>query len=468
MDHPADRLFAQVRRLTLVVATASLAACGSTAPTPSAATSATATPVASGATVTPFAAPSSSAAASPAPSTPPAATPTPRDGPIGTTGSVVVLGNDGSLSLVDAAGTSSVLATASDGAFTFPAWSPDGSHIAAARNDGQTADILVFDAAAATKGDPEPPVVVLQSSTIGPFYLSWRPDGKAVSYLATDPDGLALRVAPADGSGATDGSDPASVIQRGNPFYYDWTGSDGLLAHVGTGTGAFLGEIGLDGKPSDPLAKPGDFRSAVVSSDGSSIGFAQVDDKGGTQVVLADRDGTPRRSVPVFGSAAMDFDPTGDRLAVIGASEAGPTTLGVPVGPLRVLERETDRTLLDGAVVAFWWSPDGETIAALRLQPADVEVSTGGNEARLLFVDAQTGDIGSQIAVVPGRLFITQLLTYFDQYALSHQLWSPDSASILMPITTSDGATRIAVLPRDGSDPILIDGQAGFWSPRTD
>ena len=104
-------------------------------------------------------------------------------------------------------------------------------------------------------------------------------------------------------------------------------------------------------------------------------------------------------------------------------------------------------------MVAFWWSPDGETIAALRLQPADVEASTGGNEARLLFVDAQTGDIGSQTAVVPGRLFITQLLTYFDQYALSHQLWSPDSATFLMPITTSDGATRIAVLPRDGSDP---------------
>ena len=42
-------------------------------------------------------APSSSAAASAGPSAAPAATPTPHDGPIGTTGSVVVLGNDGSL-----------------------------------------------------------------------------------------------------------------------------------------------------------------------------------------------------------------------------------------------------------------------------------------------------------------------------------------------------------------------------------
>jgi TolB protein len=469
MDHWADRSFAQVRRFTLVAAIASLAACGATAPTPGPATITTAAPIPSGAAATPFAAaPSPSAAASLLPSSGPATTTAPIGGPIGATGSVVVLGNDGSLTLVDAAGVSTVLASAADGAFAFPAWSPDGSHIAAARNDGQTATILVFDAAAAAAGDPEPPVVVLQSSTIGPFYLSWRPDGKAVSYLATDPDGLALRVAPADGSGALDGSDPASIIQRGNPFYYDWTGSDGLLAHVGTGTGAFLGELGLDGAPSETLGQPGDFRSAVVSADGSAIGFAQVDDKGGAHVVLADRDGTTRRSVPVFGSAAMTFDPTGDRLAAIGATEAGQATLDVPIGPLRVLERENDRILLDGSVVGFWWSPDGETIAALRLQPADVEASTGGSEPHLLFVDARTGDVSSQTAVVPGRLFITQLLTYFDQYALSHRLWSPDSATFLMPLMTSDGATRVAVLPRDGGDPVLIDGQAGFWSPPTD
>ena len=164
----------------------------------------------------------------------------------------------------------------------------------------------------------------------------------------------------------------------------------------------------------------------------------------------------------------MTFDPTGDRLAAIGATEPGQATLDVPVGPLRVLEREADRTVLDGSVVGFWWSPDGKTIAALRLQPADVEASTGGSEAHLLFVDAQSGDITSQTAVVPGRLFITQLLTYFDQYALSHRLWSPDSATFLMPIMTSDGATRVAVLRRDGGDPVLIDGQAGFWSPPTD
>src|SRR6188768_2632035 len=101
MDHRVDRSFAQVRRLTLVAAIASLAACGATAPTPEPATITTAAPIPSGAAATPFAAaPSPSAAASLLPSSGPATTTAPIGGPIGATGSVVVLGNDGSLTLV--------------------------------------------------------------------------------------------------------------------------------------------------------------------------------------------------------------------------------------------------------------------------------------------------------------------------------------------------------------------------------
>ena len=83
----------------------------------------------------------------------------------------------------------------------------------------------------------------------------------------------------------------------------------------------------------------------------------------------------------------------------------------------------------------------------------------------MIFVDVASGDIRSEVVVVPGKLFIDQFLTFFDQYALSHQLWAPDSSSLLFPLAVPNAGTRVAVLPRDGSDPILLDGQAAFWSP---
>ena len=65
----------------------------------------------------------------------------------------------------------------------------------------------------------------------------------------------------------------------------------------------------------------------------------------------------------------------------------------------------------------------------------------------------------------PGQLFIDQLLTYFDQYALSHDLWSPDSRSFLLPVRDAVGRTQVAVMSRDGGEPTLLPGQIAFWSP---
>ena len=65
----------------------------------------------------------------------------------------------------------------------------------------------------------------------------------------------------------------------------------------------------------------------------------------------------------------------------------------------------------------------------------------------------------------PGQVFVDQLLPYFDQYALSHALWAPDSSSILLPTVDATGLPKVALIPRDGSRPVELDGVIGFWSP---
>ena len=397
------------------------------------------------------------------------------DQPIASTGSLAVRASDGSLSIVDADGKQTLLSDAANGTYGFPTWSPDGSRIAAVRASGTGTEVVVFDPA--SSGDPVDPVVLLHNEQIAPFYLFWAPDGEALTFLATEGNVLALRIAPIDGSAPVDGSGPGATVRTGNPFYYDWIGRDRLIAHIGVGPEAFLGEIGLDGVATgEALTDPGEFRSAVVNRDQTSIAFVRGPDRTESAIVVAARDGSSEHAMTVFGPSAMAFDPTGTTLATIGPNEPVPPDVGFPIGPLRLIDAASGevRTLLDGFVVGFWWSPDGRTIAALRVQPAIGSASGASpapsptpvdNEPHLVFVDVASGMVRSQPVVQPGQRFIETFLIYFDQYALSHRIWAPDSSSFLLPEALPDGSTQLTVRFPDGEPPVALEGDIGFWSP---
>jgi TolB protein len=81
-------------------------------------------------------------------------------------------------------------------------------------------------------------------------------------------------------------------------------------------------------------------------------------------------------------------------------------------------------------------------------------------------VDAASGAIRAKRGIQLADLFAAQQLPYFDQYALSHRIWSPDSRSIALPIDAADGTSGIEVIPADGSDTTRVaDGVAAAWSP---
>jgi hypothetical protein len=62
--------------------------------------------------------------------------------------------------------------------------------------------------------------------------------------------------------------------------------------------------------------------------------------------------------------------------------------------------------------------------------------------------------------------FALQLLPYFDQYALSHRFWSPDSASFMLPLVSDDDIVGIVLLSPDGTaERRVVDGEMGSFSP---
>jgi hypothetical protein len=425
---------------------------------------------------------------------------------------IALVDASGALVTIDSSGASTVLGSGSGVTYGFPAWSPDGSRVAAVVYGSDDASIAIFPV---RRGEPRPsqppaPSIVYRSGAIPPFYLYWTPDGKHVSFLATEANGLSLRVAPADGSAPLDGG-PGTVIRQGAPLYFDWLGADRILVHIGVGSTAFLGEVGLDGATIGPtLDGSGDFRPAVAGTGGRFIAWVRGGAPSST-LVVAGPDGSAEHTIPVFGPAAIAFDPSGATVATNAGTAPSQAALGFPSGPLRLVDAAsgTVRTLIDGTIVGFFWSPDGRTIAVLRLQaagsggtvadrsivtaaafaaasavgssspgptagssvdaslvPTPTPAPTGGSEVHLLFVDVAGGAVRSDRVVRLTSHFINEFLPYFDQYALSHRVWSPDSRSLLLPLVDTTGRDRLTALPADSSEvPHPYDGDIGFWSP---
>ena len=147
------------------------------------------------------------------------------------------------------------------------------------------------------------------------------------------------------------------------------------------------------------------------------------------------------------------------------------------------------RTLLERQVFAFFWSPDGETIAVIAFpndaQPGPGEAGApgtrtvasargipplaaepGGVRFHLGFVDAASGTLRGQRDVRLTELFAFQLLPFFDQYALSHRYWASDCSAIALPISGDAGLEQVVVYPADGGEPRTVaTGGIGFWSP---
>ena len=416
-------------------------------------------------------------------------------------GRIAVVDARGALSVVDARGEIVLELDVPGTSFQFPAWSPDGRRVAAIGSGPDGSGVYVFTIGTSDVAHmPVAPAVLYVDGDRPPFYLSWSPDGTRVTFLTTEADGIALRVAPADGES------PAEVVREGAPFYWDWVDPERLLVHVGgDGPDAFIGEVGFEGTSLETdTIDAGLFRSPAVSRDGAHRAYVGPSPSAGIDqaIVVEARDASHRHEIAAHGNVALGFDPAGSRLAFIASVDPRFEAAVLPVGPLRIVDAISGavRTLLDRPVVGFFWSPDGETIAVLvLLDPGTPDIDEAGVGVavrsastvratstvraaspvraapavdlpgialHLAFVDTGTGALRSQRDIRVTDTFAFQVLPYFDQYALSHRFWSPDSTSLTLPLASIDAGDRLTALPADGSEPWpLGDAAMGSWSP---
>ena len=328
--------------------------------------------------------------------------------------------------------------------YSWPTWSPDGTRLAASRvsiagNDAGLS-VQLFDVSTGRMTPAYENEVPAPVADGAPHYIYWSPDGRYLSLLAPTREGLALLVRDFEGN------EEAATLGVGAPLYYHWgpaSGPASSVLAVHSADRLFVTEPRADGARVNVDAVAIGFRAPALSPDGAQLAYAAT--QGEVHGVFVRDVGPPpfedmqppRLLAETTGLAAFAWEPNGSALAVSEQSSRGsPLFNRLSVYPL---DGSEPVVLATESHLAFFWSPSGDRIAWVGVDAAsremDVSVSAVGGESRSLFRFSPTGE------------FFTHL-SFFDQYAYSHSLWSPDGSALVVVGNEEQEASR-----RNGSGP---------------
>ena len=286
-----------------------------------------------------------------------------------------------------------------------------------------------------------------------PHYSCWSPDGSKLAFIAQTARGLTLFVWNADS-----GESPRALLD-GGPMYFSWSNtSDELFVH--SFTGHYLVDVSSDEGDASPEQFPGlstQYMSPSWDKTRRRIAFFLDAEQRRQRLVTIDlEDQAVRVQTEISGIASLAWRPRSSQLGIartmIGSS-------GFYSG-LHVIDCDTreERQIVDDPMLAFYWSHDGSRVAYV--------TSSEGAEGSLR-IGVATVDDGSVVYLPDFRPSQEQLthFMFFDQYAQSLPLWSPDDRSLLVFGELGYHVERTPLSSGDDIRAIVLDA-AGEREPR--
>lgn len=263
-----------------------------------------------------------------------------------------------------------------------------------------------------------------------PFYLMWTPDNENLAFLSQKTS-LHLNLSSDSRTAKT----IESLVTGAPCFFAISPDSRYLLVHVG---GSYrysllsrllifdLAEIksGLSPYPSGDISLvPAAFCAPAWSYNGSYISYAAQGPEETDTIYISDREGKDRRVVTQFrGKSAFLWAPNSLKLAFSVAATEDQSSLyeGLNILDLsgNVADTPIPFRLLEEDLVAFFWSPQGDQIVYTLYNP--VEECFEWHAIDVLKYHR------TQIASFVPNEEMLLLFSFFDQYAKSHPLISPD------------------------------------------
>ena len=346
----------------------------------------------------------------------------------------------------------------------WPAWAPDGSQIACFGLRGVDKDKVessIFTVAA----DGIESWELTGLSGRMPIYGNWSPRGDAFAALVQRGERhLSLEIIHLANPGQT------LPLISGAPLFWSWSPrGDRLAIHVGgsrrASADARVVILDVTSGQVERLVtdRPGEFRVPAWSLHDDLLTYIEQDSEGHETLFLLDTaTGDKGPVAPVVQSGtAMLWSADGMTLAFACAARPG-SSLFSPVQLLNLINGRLT-TLLEERVTGFFWSPQSDALLYTSLD-------NGRSYLRWHRVQVASGEKSELARFLPSReqMFV---LSFFDQYTLSHPPLAPDGSALafagylINPASTAT-TSQVYLLPLDrpGEPQPIASGEFVCWN----
>jgi TolB protein len=402
---------------------------------------------------------------------------------------LAVVGNDNNLSIYDANGQNPFQITSDAESnvrlYHWPTWSTDGRlaffGVSADSADPYSLGIFVVDevkvgakAEVAFKSPDDiftyaywaPGDCDSSSSGLGGALANCR--NLAVLYTPpADTGELALRLIRDDKGHFSD-----KIIGQAAPFYYSFSpdGQQLFTYRSNNELGIYDVASGKAVRTLDDI--PGDFRAPMWSPLDDRLLFGTVGAKDNlTDLVIGQAAKRQTLLQDQDGPLAFAWSPDATQVASVSGFDK-----------LVITDAKTGKQLASSPqsrVIALFWSPQSDRVAYIAATPEQPEVQTRLRSNGHTPVEQAVGGLSWYVLDVKSgksRLLTTflpssdmvYLLNFFDQFARSHSLWSPDGRYLVYGATDTVGQSNVLLLDTTAiGQPIKVAaGGFGVWSWR--
>jgi Tol biopolymer transport system component len=349
-----------------------------------------------------------------------------------------------------------------------PTFSPNGeklAYTAAVRTpEGLSSSVEVYDFARKTS------TPIFNTTGQPPIYLFWLPDNQTLSFLDSAPEGeLRLMITKAEQSAK------ARVVTAGAPLYFDWNQPlHKLVIHTSSAGELHAEQIAIlsmtdDNQQFDKVISIGyaPFKSPAWSNDGRHLAYVVARDEQ-THLMLADPNGSNPTAIATLpdGESSFVWAPDSRHIAfATGEFDNGFIFYGIS---LLDIATGAVKKLTGDPVTAYFFSPDSRHLAFIgvpRMRPyftwEVMDLISGTSRHLANFVTTREESISYR---------------YFEQLALSHTIWAPDSSAFtfsgVLLVGETPPSSRFApppvvwMMPINGAKPRpTSEGTLSFWSP---
>jgi TolB protein len=361
--------------------------------------------------------------------------------------------------------------------YQWPTWATDGRlaffGVTLDENGEFTTDVLVSPDGA-EKGE-----LVYTGANEAFNYAYWSPRNCLLDTTCRD---LAILFSSQEAGGLfveliRDSQEPSSIrLGTGGPFYYSWSPDGNQMLWQRNNQRLDIYDVTEEEIIDTLEISPGLFQAPSWSPVDDRLLFGTLGENGeSTNLVIQANNELRVLAEGLTGAVSFAWSPDGNYVAYR-------TVERDRIGALFILDAITGEVAAQSnvsGVIAFFWSPNSEHIAYLTLAtpPGSFNAKPVGGQQPLRLAQAASGLAWSVLDVDDGSIRrygsfmptqeMVYMLRFFDQFAQSHRIWSPDSRHLVYGEVTADDRSIISLVDTTLSNTVpfsIGEGQIGVWS----